>query len=193
MGNDWLSVAVPLLMLGPVAMAHWAAYRLLPGRSVLGSFLVAFATVWAAFAAVSALLTWGEVFTWNAFGRWAADLIILAGISYAYADAVSFGQSSIRTRILDEIDRAGGELTSESLLQRYGGADVFALRLERLTANGQIDVDGGRARTGPNRNRQLLMGRLFLWLRRLTFGSEELPDRERRRSYLSDSSSPRQE
>ena len=193
MADGWLGVAIPLLMLGPVAIAHWAAYRLLPGRSVLGSFLAAFAIVWAAFAIVSALPTWGAAFSLEALGRWAADLVILAGISYAYADAVSFGQSSIRTRILDEIDRAGGQLTAESLLERYSGADVFELRLSRLTNNRQLEVKGARARIGPERNRQLLMGRVFLWLRRLTFGSEELPDRERRRSYLSDSSSPRQD
>ena len=182
--SPWLGVALPLLMLGPVAAAHWAAYRLLPGRSVLGSFLVAFFTLWAGFAVATALSSWGASFSWDALGRWAADLIVLAGISYAYADTVSFGQSSIRTRILDEIDRAGGALGSDSLLERYGGADVFDLRMERLTTQGQLEVKGGRAHTGPRRNRQLLAGKAFLWLRRLTFGSEDLPERDRRRSYL---------
>ncbi len=184
MGSSWLSVAVPLLMLGPVAVAHWIAYRLLPGRSVLGSFLVAFFAVWVAFAVVSALFSWGAAFSWDAVGRWATDLIVLAGVSYAYADAVSFGQSSIRTRILDEIDCAGGELSADALLERYSGADVFELRLGRLSRQGQLELRGERAHTGPHRNRQLLAGRFFLWLRRLTFGGEDLPARDKRRSYL---------
>ena len=182
--SPWFGVALPLLMLGPVAATHWVAYRLLPGRSVLGSFLAAFFTVWTAFAVATAILSWGVEFSWDALGRWAADLIVLAGISYAYADTVSFGQSSIRTRILDEIDRAGGEISAGSLLERYGGADVFALRIDRLTAQGQLEVKAERARSGPNRNRQLLAGKAFLWLRRLTFGSEDLPERDRRRSFL---------
>ena len=180
----WWTVAIPLLMLGPLAVAHWVAYRTLPGRSALGSFLVAFAATWLAYAVFSAWGSLGATSSWDALGRWAADLIIFAGFSYAYADVVSFGQSSIRTRILDELERAGGELTTGALLERYDGAAVFDLRIERLEANAQIEVVGGHVRLGPQRNRQLLMGKAFLWMRRLTFGSEELPSRDRRRAPM---------
>jgi hypothetical protein len=100
-----------------------------------------------------------------------ADAIVYSGIAYVYADFVSFGASSVRVRILDEIARQPGGIALPDLLARYDARTVISTRIGRLVDDGQLARAGDRLVLGPKRARQLLLGRLFVGLRRLLFGS----------------------
>jgi len=119
--------------------------------------------------------------SWVIVSRVVADLTVFTGLSYAYADLLSYGESSIRTRILFELDRKSERgVTYQDVLLHYNAREVIGLRLNRLLCNDQLSRNGDRILIGSIRNRQLLLAKVYLGLRRLLFGSGELTSRSLR-------------
>ena len=180
--GETLSVAQTVLAVLPLYLLHLVIYRLDGRRSINGSFAITFAIGCPTFLALGvAGVSLSGAWSWDAAARLAVDLAIFVGCAYVYVDFLNFGESSIRTRILDEVDRGpGGRLSLGELLARYDARAVMELRIQRLIGNGQLARRGGRLVLGPNRHRQLLLARSFRWLRRLLFRSDAITSRATR-------------
>lgn len=103
------------------------------------------------------------------------DLGVFLGLAYAYLELLSLGCSSIRLRILAELDRRPGGLTREQLLARYSARDIIEMRLERLIGSGAARESCGRLHDAGSS--ALLLMRLTLFLRWLFFGATTTPRR----------------
>jgi len=163
-----LCPASPLLAVPALVLLHVAIHRLTGRRSIIRSFLAAWVLAGAGYAALRAAAAGTGA---GAVGGVVADAIVYTGIAYVYADFVSFGASSVRVRILDEIARRPGGIATPDLLARYDARAVISTRIARLLDDGQLARAGARLVLGPNRGRQLLLGRVFVGLRRLLFGT----------------------
>lgn len=92
-----------------------------------------------------------------------------AGVAYLILAYNVFGTvyvpvASVRLRLLGElVDK--GPLSEATLLRNYGSAEILRLRLERLTASGQIVRKGDRYVTG--KPRLLYAAKIFWLLKRL--------------------------
>ncbi len=174
-GDGWTSVVLPLSMLAPIAVLHVALYRWMR-RSLVGSFLVAFGVVSGTFLAARVLAWPAERFTPDGIADLAADLLIIAGLAYAYCDFLAYGEASVRARILDEVARAGDDgLTLADLLGRYNVRVIMDLRFDRLAASGQVRLQGDRVVLGPNRFGQYLLARIYRGMRRVLYGPSVPP------------------
>ena len=179
--GDSLSVIIPVLALVPLYLIHLCVHRLDGRRSINRSFVMSFAVIGLTFVGLGVLSLNEGGWSWDAAARLAADLIIFVGCAYVYVDFLNFGCSSIRTRILDEVDHGpDGRLSLDELLERYNARVVTDLRIERLTDNGQLAREGDHLTIGPNRQRQLLLAKTFRWLRRLLFRTDEITSRSTR-------------
>lgn len=171
--GDWAAVVRPLAMVFVVAVVHLALVRLTRRRSLVGSFLVSFGGVLCAFLVARLHAMAGAGVTLDGLADLATDGVILAGFSYAWCDFLAYGEASVRTRILDEVARAGhAGLTVSDLLRRYNVRVIMDLRFGRLAASGQIRVQGDRVVLGPNRFGQYLLARVYRGMRRVLYGPE---------------------
>lgn len=173
--DGWTSVLLPLSMLAPIAALHVLLHRRMR-RSLVGSFLLAFAVVSGAFLAARVLAWPAGRFTPDGIADLATDLLTIAGLAYAYCDFLAYGEASVRARILDEVARAGDDgLTLANLLARYNVRVIMDLRFDRLAASGQIRLQGDRVVLGPNRLGQYVLAQVYRAMRRVLYGRSVPP------------------
>ena len=144
MWQDWVLMAAPILGLTANVATQVALFRLLR-RGLLKTVVAGFA---AGLAVAGGLSLAAELSLPEARGllgcATAANLAIVAALGYGYFNFIGLGETSRRVRLLREFVIAGRPLTYEEILQRYSGADIVRVRLERLLGNGQIVRRDGR-------------------------------------------------
>tara|TARA_B100000315_G_C14582847_1_gene591409 strand:- start:2362 stop:2910 length:549 start_codon:yes stop_codon:yes gene_type:complete len=71
------------------------------------------------------------------------NLLIYLAFSYWYVVYITFGETSLRTRILMEIDKRG-ELSEQEILARYNTQELIKIRMARLVNTKQVIFREGR-------------------------------------------------
>ncbi|MBM4388538.1 MAG: hypothetical protein FJ088_12405 [Deltaproteobacteria bacterium] len=160
----------PFVHLIVLFLIHLCLSRIFFSGSVLKAFFVSFTVSSISFAASAAMIALHyQAPAADAIALFAGDFIIFLCISFTYIDSLSIGVWSIRIRILDEICNSKNGLTLDQLLQIYNARSIADMRIRRLSLNGQLVEKGGRFYMG-GKNRQLLMAKAYLFLRRILFG-----------------------
>lgn len=181
MNAELLSAIPPLAALVPLFLLHLAIHRLARIDSLIRSFLISFVIVAPVYLVFGIHGLLEERMSWDAVLDLATNLTLFLGWAFIYIDSMNFGECSIRTRILDEIDRHPRHgLDRKGLLEQYDAREVIDLRIGRLTGNGQLSEVEGRLHIGPHRRRQLILARTFHSLRRILFATDELTSRSTR-------------
>jgi len=88
-------------------------------------------------------------------------LVVYVLLAYTYFHLFNMSETARRIRILREI-YAAGRLSAEEIAGRYSAEAIFANRIERLLATGQIkEVGGEGGEGGKDGRRYVLSGRLL--------------------------------
>jgi len=178
-GSGGAHLALPLLALPVVFLGHIVVHRV-SNRTIFMSFLIAWVAVVCAISLLMAPLALDGAHPYS-IADLLVDLGIFSGFAYAYMDFVSFGESSVRTKILDEL--AGErELTREQLLDRYNARLAIDLRLERLLASEQIAGSDAEGYSLGSARKQIVLARVYLAFRWLLFGSASATSKSLRES-----------
>ena len=161
-------LALPALSVVLLLPVHVAITRLTKGSVFIG-FLWSWLVV---SGAIITVMTPEVIASNSAYGL--ADLLvdlgIFSGLAYAYMDFISFGYSSVRTKILDVLT-SHGPLSHAGLLEHYNAKYVVDQRLDRLVASGQLkQSNSGQYRLGEAK-KQIVLARVYLAFRWLLFGS----------------------
>lgn len=158
---------LPLVGLGVDVLGQILLSRLpLPFGQVRRQFL-AFA---GGLAAVGWLTLWlrpgaGTGFL-NEVGGLAVAALTYAFLGFVFFNALNANLSSLRVRVLRELlGRSPTGMTPTELEDRYGTAEMLAVRLERLTAGGQLRRCGERYRAEAKGVSHI--GHFFAFLQRL--------------------------
>jgi hypothetical protein len=155
-----------LLCLVSGLLVNSAIQMLVARRIWLKSFVMGFLAGYAVLAGLTAAVG-------SLDGKSLAEFTaIFVGISIAYAacgfsyfNIVNGGKSSLRVRILAEIQGASDGLDVDELLKRYPPAGMFRIRLTRMLAHGQVVVRGGRLCTGQRT--LIAIGLAMIFMKRL--------------------------
>ena len=83
------------------------------------------------------------IFKEEVVGMVVANLLIYLPLSYWYVVFISFGETSLRTRVLMEIDKMG-ELSELEILARYNSQELTKIRMDRLVNIKQVVFRDGR-------------------------------------------------
>lgn len=163
--GDPLPLLAPFMATGVNVLCQLLAHRYLTGCGMMRSVFIGFGAglfvvvafhqyYWVVcdcdFMDVVALLV-GNVTIYGAFG-------------YIFFNFVNVGEASIRVRLLRELKRAPGGLSTEELAARYNDRVVLRTRLERLLNNRQVIRSGDRL---VLRSRTLLLPARILWTLKL--------------------------
>lgn len=96
------------------------------------------------------------------------NLPLYAGLSYCYFTFANLGQSSIRIRIYDEIERQPDGISAAQIAQEYDEAALMENRLQRLLESGDLVLREGRYFLG--RARLVGIANVIFWIKRLILG-----------------------
>ncbi|SME98993.1 hypothetical protein SAMN06265365_114131 [Tistlia consotensis] len=135
---EWLGLARVALALAASLAGHVASQRLTRGHVL--PYKVSLLAGLAALALV-------EVLTFSPAGLWLllGDLLLFCCGWFVFLNFVQAGQSSLRVRILLELQAAGAAgLPHDDLLARYSDRHLTHLRLERMVAGGAVLRRDGR-------------------------------------------------
>lgn len=88
--------------------------------------------------------------------------------SYGYFHIINIGESSIRIRILNEINQAGGSFSRSEVLNKYNANDIVQNRIKRLTRDEQIIRRNDHYFIG--KSHLLLVAKIFQILKKIVFG-----------------------
>jgi hypothetical protein len=165
----------PILVLSPVAglwvncASQIVVARLARSRSPYFSMALGIAS--------GLLVTLGAV-TWSlarmespwtdAIGFLVMNLAGYLALAFGYFNFVNLTIASLRIRMLEELQDAGGSLPRESMLAMYNTDHVIALRISRLLRGGHLVEREGRFYSG--KMRFLLVGRVYNLLRWIIIG-----------------------
>jgi hypothetical protein len=133
--------------------------------SLVESLLVSFFLGLVAMAILSFRYLEIQNYSWSD-GLWLG--LTYCACSYVYFHFLNIGQSSVRIRILTEIEMAQGLTTKSDLQKRYGGKRILDLRLGRLLANGQVTQKDQRFFLG--KPRLIFIAYFFQLLKKIVFG-----------------------
>lgn len=137
---EWLALARVALALAASLLAHIVCQRLT--RFHVLPYKISLASGFATLIVVEAL-------TFQAGGPWLllGDVIMFCAGWFIYLNFVQAGQSSLRVRILLELQTAGTDgLSHDDLHARYNDRVLTRQRLERLISGGAVIRRGGRLR-----------------------------------------------
>lgn len=160
---------VPVLGLAVNALAHVTCIRLVGQRwahlTLLAGFVAGgvacLAGAWQAFG-VDGLAPL------DAWARGCLSLMTYAALGYGYFAFANLTITSLRIRLLQDIDDAGGPVPVERLLEAYNAEAVLTARLERLVAARQIRESNDRY--VPDKPTLLWLARVLDGLRLVVFG-----------------------
>lgn len=144
MSESLLGLTLSFLALGMNVAGQLGSYRLLCFgyvRSVfagfaLGALVLALSEI---DRFVGADITAGRIFV-----LLAGDAAIYVCLGYLFFNFINSGESSIRVRILWELQHATGPLSEEGLLAIYNDDIILATRLARLRRSGKVIERNGR-------------------------------------------------
>lgn len=72
------------------------------------------------------------------------DGVTYVCLGYCYWAYINLGETSLRIRILRELQESQESLSMEELRSRYNPDEMFERRIQRLVKHGQVMVRGGR-------------------------------------------------
>jgi hypothetical protein len=100
-----------------------------------------------------------------------SNSLLFFGLWYGYFHFVNIGESSLRLRILAEINgKAGGHERVANLYKLYNADEIVRTRIERMKADGQIILKDGRYFLG--KRRFILVIHLFEILKSIVMGPD---------------------
>ncbi len=178
MTQETLFVLLPLLALAVNVLVHVAGIRLTrqrwPHLVLLAGFMVG-----GAGCAIASLLLPRLQGVANAptADVWAVALLNLttyAALSYGYFAFANLTITSLRIRLLQDLDECEGPLPVSALLESYNASAVLDARLQRLTAAQQIQESDGRYVAGNSTFLSLAF--VLDSLRMLVFGRSRRTD-----------------
>jgi hypothetical protein len=177
-----MSVSETGAALAPVAglavncLTHIAVTRLGRGGP-LGKIMIGFAVglVVTAGLCVAALASM-EIGAADAVALAALSLATYAALGFGYWSFVNLNMTSLRIRLLQEVQDSPGGLSAAEVGRRYGSEEMLRRRLERLLGNGQYTERAGRFFLG--KRTFLCLARLNDFVRLLVLG--RTPARPRR-------------
>ncbi|NBV46644.1 MAG: hypothetical protein EBR86_13660 [Planctomycetia bacterium] len=102
------------------------------------------------------------------------DTLTYLALAFGYFNFVNLTIASLRIRLLEEIQQAGGALERARLVEKYDSREVVRVRVERLLRGGHLVERDGRLLRG--RAVFLVVARIFDWLRWAIIGSRSPED-----------------
>lgn len=102
-------------------------------------------------------------------GYFLANFMIYSLLGYCYFHFVGLGETARRIRLLMEFLDAAEGLSYVELLNRYNSRDIVRVRMQRLLANGQIILRGGKLYI--DKPVVLAMAKAIGTLKRMFFGN----------------------
>lgn len=131
---------LPGFSLAIIACLHALMLRLLP------RLLPMHALIWAVSLGLGAEISLDLLLTSDAplgerSNLIAPNVLTFLILCYCYFHFFNLGETGRRIRILIELYQAGGSLTEDQLLQRYGAEELLQQRLLRLERAGQIRLE----------------------------------------------------
>ena len=160
----WLLALAPIggLALNVAVQVAWCRWRRPP--QLLRSVVIGFSAALVAVLAVTTLAAfWAQLAPIEIAAQVTVNLMTTVLLGYGYFNFINLGETARRVRILREVVEAGGCLSEEELLRRYGAQEMVARRLGRLLSKGQVVVREGRYHLG--RRTVLRMAQAVEWLR----------------------------
>lgn len=151
---------IPLAALAVNVLVHLVAIRLLPRRMPYGAVLIGFF----AGAATCILFIWRWSPATANEDRWPVLVIVpltYVALAYGYFAFANLSMASLRIRLLQDIDDAGGSLSEAQLRRSYNEHEIFEVRVQRLVQTRQLVERNGRLFIGNG---------VFLWLAYLIDG-----------------------
>ena len=97
-----------------------------------------------------------------------ANLTVYLLIAFSYFAFINLGVSSLRVRLLDELDRSIDGLTMNEILERYNSREIIKNRVEKLGKTGQLIRKDDRYFVG--RSTALLMVKILELLKFIVLG-----------------------
>ena len=97
-----------------------------------------------------------------------ANLMIYLLIAFSYFAFINLGVSSLRVRLLDELDRSVEGLSMSGILERYNSREIIKNRVEKLGEMGQLIRKDDRYFVG--RSTALLMVKILELLKYVVLG-----------------------
>jgi hypothetical protein len=89
-------------------------------------------------------------------------------LAFGYFNFVNLTIASLRIRLLEELNDAGGSISEAALLAEYNTENMMNTRFDRLLRGGHLLERDGRFFTGNRRF--LFVARIYDLIRRLVFG-----------------------
>lgn len=167
MDRGLFDALIPVIGLAGNAVSQISFLRLSRRTPLLRSIYAGFAAG-AAVVCVAQAAARGGAGPLAFAGELLANLVIYAMLGYGYFHFINLGETGRRARLLRELYDSPEGLTLAQLLSRYGSKQMLAMRLARLTGNGQIVLEDGRYRLG--RPTVATMGRIILFLKKAILG-----------------------
>jgi hypothetical protein len=172
-GSGWY----PVIVLAPVlGLAVYCAAQILSARSgawegpyaslTLGFFLGFAAAMGVTGIAVHEM---GPRLA-DAVGLVATNIVTYLALAFGYFNFVNLTVASLRIRLLEEIQDAGGSVSEDRLLGLYDSSSVASIRLARLVRGGHLVERDARLFRG--KSRFLAVARIFDALRWFIIGRQ---------------------
>jgi len=98
----------------------------------------------------------------------AANLTVYLLIAFSYFAFINLGVSSLRVRLLDELDQSAEGLSINEILKRYNSREIIKNRVEKLEKMGQLIRKDDRYFVG--RSTALLMVKILELLKLVVLG-----------------------
>ena len=139
MAMDLLHVIIPVLgllvnitlqLMGVRYMASVDYYRSIAYGFRSGLFLV--------LVFEAAFLSFGGKELSDSIALSIANITVYLLIAFSYLAFINLGVSSLRFRLLDELDRSVEGLSMEEILERYNSREIIKNRVEKLEKIGQL-------------------------------------------------------
>jgi hypothetical protein len=130
-------IALPILTLVFEIMAHLLICRFLIKKGTVKSTLFAY------FIGLFMLLGLEMRFS-VPLALDIANFVIYSASAFLYFSFFNIGETSVRIRILRELAQAPSGLSAEELIEKYSVQTMINARIERMLANGEMLLRGGR-------------------------------------------------
>jgi hypothetical protein len=155
-----LVVAAPVIGLAAYCVTQIVVARLATSGSPYRSLTIGFIC---GLVVVVILAGWAagrmEISMADRIGYLLLDLLTYLALAFGYFNFVNLTVASLRIRLLEELQKAGGRLPVETLMAAYDSRQVVAIRLDRLVRGGHLVENAGRLHVG--RRPFLIVARIF--------------------------------
>ena len=161
----------PVVGLAAYCVAQILVARIIPAENPYASLSLGFVTGFVSASCVTAIaLCRLAPNPADTAGLALTNIMTYLALAFGYFNFVNLTVASLRIRLLEEIQRAGGSLERSQLLHLYSSDSVTCLRLARLVRGGHLVERDGRLLIG--KTRFLAVARVFDALRWLILGRQ---------------------